>query len=189
MGLFKSLFGGGSTPAKDHLNAGNVCSSQRGYDKAITAFTEAIRLDPKCAGAYHNRGHAYFAKSDYANSIADCTEAIRLDPRNEGAYFIRGWSYSQIRQPAKAIPDFTQLIGLAPRNAGAYHLRGLCYANLGDDEIAIADFVEVARLDRKLLTLMSEPERLLGLFAKAEKRLEESKAAGDRDGNRGRASG
>jgi tetratricopeptide (TPR) repeat protein len=173
MGLLKSLFGAKSTSAEDCVNRGNVYSSHEEYGKAIAAFSEAIRLEPKCAGAYKNRGHAYFRKSQYDKAIADCTEALRLDPENEGAYFLRGWSYSQIQQAATAIPDLTQVIRLAPGNAGAYHLRGLCYANLGDNDKAITDFVAVARLNRKLLTPTSEPEWLLSLFAKAQKVLEE----------------
>jgi tetratricopeptide (TPR) repeat protein len=182
MGFFKLLFGARSTSAEDSFNRGTVYSRERKYDKAIAAFSEAIRLDPKCAGAYSNRGHAYFAKSEYDQAIADCSEALRLNPQNEGAYFLRGWSYSQIRQPAKAIPDFTQVIRRAPGHAGAYHLRGLCHANLGDQENAVADFVEVARLDRKLLTPRSEPEWLIRLFAKAEKLFEESRHGGGSEG-------
>jgi tetratricopeptide (TPR) repeat protein len=53
------------------------------YVKAIAAFTEAILLEPTCASAYSNRGHAYFAKSKYDKAISDCTEGLRLDPQNE----------------------------------------------------------------------------------------------------------
>ena len=64
--------------------------SKTDYDKAISDFTEAIRLDPKSALYYDHRGNAYyskednqaFRKADYGNAISDFTEAIRLDPKN-----------------------------------------------------------------------------------------------------------
>ena len=51
------------------------------HDKAIADCTEAIRLDPKDAKAYCNRGVAYGSKGEYDKAIADFTEAIRLDPK------------------------------------------------------------------------------------------------------------
>ena len=50
------------------------------YDRAISDFTEAIRLDPKLASAYYNRGIAYENKGEHDKAIADYTEAIRLEP-------------------------------------------------------------------------------------------------------------
>ena len=49
-------------------------------DRAITDFSEAIRLNPLLASAYHDRGVAYRAKGDQRRAIADHADAIRLDP-------------------------------------------------------------------------------------------------------------
>ena len=57
---------------------------------AIADFSEAIRLNPKDAVAYNNRGVAYYAKSDLDRAIADFNEAIRLDPKDAIAYNNRG---------------------------------------------------------------------------------------------------
>ena len=51
------------------------------YDRAIADYDEAIRLDPRYAVAYYNRGVAYCDKGDYDRAIADYNEAIRLDPK------------------------------------------------------------------------------------------------------------
>src|SRR5262249_4612520 len=63
------------------------------YDKAIADFSEAIRLDPKDALAYHRRGLVWYEKKEYSKSITDYSEAIRLDPKNALAYYNRGVSY------------------------------------------------------------------------------------------------
>ena len=59
-------------------------------EKAIADYTEAIRLDPKDAKAYYNRGVAYGEKGERDKAIADFTEAIRLNPKMAWAYIFRG---------------------------------------------------------------------------------------------------
>src|SRR5262249_4340560 len=53
---------------------------QRNYDRAVSDFSEAIRLDPRKADAYGPRGAAHAQKKEYARAISDCTEAVFLDP-------------------------------------------------------------------------------------------------------------
>ena len=67
-------------------------------DRAIADYTEAIRLDPKYANAYSNRGVAYSDKGDKDRAIADFTEAIRLDPKYADAYNNRGFAYREQRR-------------------------------------------------------------------------------------------
>ena len=43
-------------------------------------YTEAVRLNPKDATAYRNRGVSYEKKGDYDKSISDYSEAIRVHP-------------------------------------------------------------------------------------------------------------
>ena len=57
---------------------GVVYANQGNYDKAISDFTEAIRLDPQFAPAYYNRGTAYLHKGDHAKANADFATARRL---------------------------------------------------------------------------------------------------------------
>ena len=43
---------------------------------------EAIRLDPKFAGAYIDRCWAWNLKNEPDRAMADCNEAIRLKPKS-----------------------------------------------------------------------------------------------------------
>src|SRR5499433_959652 len=69
---------------------GNRQAGYRDFDAAITDYSEAIRLDPKYALAFHNRGAAYANKGDRDRAIADYDEAIRLDPQYALAFCNRG---------------------------------------------------------------------------------------------------
>jgi len=58
---------------------GNTYTDNHDYDRAIAAVSEAIRLDPKSAGAFISRGVAW-EKRRHDQAIADFSEAIRLEP-------------------------------------------------------------------------------------------------------------
>jgi tetratricopeptide (TPR) repeat protein len=60
------------------LNRGCAYQSKHGYEKAIADYTEAIRLDPRCAGAYFNRGLALRKKGESAKAEEDFAQAKKL---------------------------------------------------------------------------------------------------------------
>jgi tetratricopeptide (TPR) repeat protein len=59
--------------------------SDKKYDRAIDAYSAAIRRDPKYVYAYIGRGDVYSAKGDLDRALADYDQAARLDPRNQEA--------------------------------------------------------------------------------------------------------
>jgi tetratricopeptide (TPR) repeat protein len=119
-------------------------------DRAVMAYTEAIRFDPRYPVAYNNRGVAYGAKGDYEHAIADYTEAIRLNPKVASAYANRGRAYRSKGDYERAIGDYTKAIRLDSKYAAFYNNRGLAYASKGDNDHAITNYTEAIRLDPKL---------------------------------------
>jgi tetratricopeptide (TPR) repeat protein len=75
------------------------------YDRAIATANEAIRLDPKNATAFNNRGMAYYNKGDYDRAIADFNEAIRLNPNFFTAFSNRGCAYESKGDKDQAIAE------------------------------------------------------------------------------------
>ncbi len=76
--------------AQQAWEQGNAACLHGDFDLAIRHYTEALRLDPKCAKAYFSRGRAYETKGDQGKAVADYTAAIRLDPEYAEAYCNRG---------------------------------------------------------------------------------------------------
>ena len=128
--------------AKSHVDAHE-------YDRAISDYTEAIRLNPKNAAMFAQRALVYAAKREYDQAIADCTEAIRLDSKNASTYFGRGLAFMSKDDCDNAIADFTEAIRLEPTDAYTYRFRGDAYRINDDYESAIADCTEAIRLDSK----------------------------------------
>jgi tetratricopeptide (TPR) repeat protein len=119
------------------------------FDKAIAAFSEAIRIEPKDPETFRDRARAYAEKGDLDKAIADHTEVIRLEPCPK-AYWSRGDIYVQKGDYGNAIADYTQVIRLAPDSPIGFWYRGGAYLKKRDFDKAIAEYTEAIRVKPKL---------------------------------------
>jgi tetratricopeptide (TPR) repeat protein len=150
-----------SDRGKAYQALGKAEQAQRDFDKAkellaneaqyaiqttIQGFDKAIRLNPKDAHIYYERGQAYAKLGQTQRSIQDFDEAIRLDPKSSLAYGPRGDAYVKLGQTERAISDYDQAIRLDPTNATYYSDRGNAYHALGNAEQAQRDFDKAKEL-------------------------------------------
>ena len=95
-------------------------------------MNEAIRLDPKIAVAYSNRGAAWWGKKEYDKAIGDYNEAIRLDPKYADRYESLAWLMATC--PDAKHRDGRKAVELATR---ACELNEAAYAEAGDFDKAV----------------------------------------------------
>lgn len=132
--------------AADFKNAGSYHADQKRYDRAVAAFTRAIRLAPSDPDAYVLRGSAHAARGDYAAAAADYNRALALDPKYAWAYHNRGELYRLLRQDDRALADFGRSLEHNPQYALAYYDRSLVYRARGDLDRARADYRQALAL-------------------------------------------
>jgi tetratricopeptide (TPR) repeat protein len=101
-------------------------------DIALGDLNEALRLDPKLALAYSNRGIVWAYKQEYDKAVADHSEAIRLDPKYALAYNNRGTAWWDKQEYDKAVADYSEAIRLDPKDAWAYNARAWLWAMCPD---------------------------------------------------------
>jgi tetratricopeptide (TPR) repeat protein len=101
--------------AEEFFEQGKKNSSVENADKAIENYSKAIKINPKFAKAYNNRGIAYIWKKNYDLAIADFNKAIELDPNNGKVYNNRAIVYSYQGKTDKARQDLNkaQSLGIA----------------------------------------------------------------------------
>ncbi len=75
-----------------HFNRGNILILLHDYDLAVSAYTEAIAIDPTFPDAYYNRGVAYILQGNRQQGLADLSQAGELGIYN---------AYSLIKQYSK----------------------------------------------------------------------------------------
>lgn len=81
--------------------------------EALADYTEAIRLNPKMAEAYYNRG-LIRAKTDMERAVNDWTAAINADPSFAEPYYNRGLVMAEIGEVDLCIADFSKYLELVP---------------------------------------------------------------------------
>jgi len=105
---------------------------------AFESYDMAIKLDPKHANAYSNRGVAYNDMGDFKNAIESYNIAIQLEPNHVNGFLNCGYTYNCMGDFKSAIESCNMAINLDPNHANAYNNRGYTYNCMGDFKNAIA---------------------------------------------------
>lgn len=97
---------------------GNSFMTSKKYDEAITAYSQAIELDPTNPIYYSNRAAAYSSKGDHLSAIGDSEMAISVDPSFVKAYHRLGHAQYSLGDFKAAADAFSRGLALDPNNAG-----------------------------------------------------------------------
>lgn len=136
----------GQVSAADFFARGSELLREGDHDKAITAVSVAIALEPSNNEYRLMRAALYAAKGDKDQAIADCDKAILQDPNFREAFVVRGETLLSKGDYDLAIADFDEAIRLGDKDAGIYAERGLAWGGKSNYDRAIADFDEAIRL-------------------------------------------
>ena len=136
-----------SVSAETYFYRGNEKYLMTSYEDAITAYNEAIRLQPDFANAYVNRGLAKEKLGQHEAAIVDYSSAIKIDPELAGAYNNRGSVQRRLGQHFLALEDLSTAIQLDPHYVKAYVNRGNTKNSLGHPNEALEDFNTALDLD------------------------------------------
>jgi tetratricopeptide (TPR) repeat protein len=114
-------------------------------------YNAAIKLNPRSAYAYNNRGAAYQRRGDYARASADYGEVTRLQPENIDAWNARCWVRAVSgRETQAALADCNKALSIKPDSADVLDTRGFVHLKLGQYDNAIKDFDAALKLDNEL---------------------------------------
>ena len=126
------------------------------WDRAIAAESQAVRLHPKYAVAFHGRGKAKVGKEDYAGAVEDFTASIVLFEMRGGlekyltveqpsaeyidCYRTRGVALSHLNKYNEGIADLSIALRLRKDDPKLFYERGYLEEKGGRKNEAIADY-------------------------------------------------
>jgi tetratricopeptide (TPR) repeat protein len=147
--FFDFLYGGRSDdPSSGPTRRGNAFLKAGDHVSAIEQFSEAIRLNPRCAGAHNNRAAARWELGDHDAAIKDLSEALQIDPHNALALFNRSVMWSHVGNLSDALNDLSDLISVSRKDTEVIAFRGYLYMQQRNFDAAIADYTDVIRMNR-----------------------------------------
>ena len=112
----------------------NVYNILEQYQKSISDYNEAIRLQPDNIKAIAGRGSAYEVEGKFQEAIDDFTQVIKLSPRYDPVYFARGTAYFATAQYVLAVKDFQESVKLNPT-----YLYGILWLHIARTKTGVAD--------------------------------------------------
>jgi tetratricopeptide (TPR) repeat protein len=144
-GVLRSI----GNPAWVYWQRGRAHAEHKDYNRAIAAYTEALRIDPEYVRAYVDRGHALLWTGDEDRASADYLQALQRESATAPICYCLGLAHYNQGAFAHAIASYTEALRIEADFALAQNGRGLAFAAQGDYDQAIADFTAALRADPK----------------------------------------
>lgn len=104
------------------------------HTKALADLDEAIRLDPKCASAYGNRGLQHAKLGNLDRALADSERSLELEPTCAVFYNNRGFIRQARGEFRLAVADYQSAMRLDPKHPNAYKNLAMLRATCRDRE-------------------------------------------------------
>ncbi len=106
-----------------HMDLGNAYAKEGNFPKAVSAFQEALRLDPEMTAAANNLGNSQFMMSQFDKAIEAYRRVLALNPRHQDARFNMAFAYFHQRKIKEALAECETLLRQDPQNPKALQLK------------------------------------------------------------------
>jgi tetratricopeptide (TPR) repeat protein len=129
------------------MNRGNAYRAQHDPVKALRDYDEALKLNPRNAGAYVNRAITLGQTDRFDEALKDYAEALRLNPKQWQAYYNRSADFSEQGQLEEALADLNKVTELNPTFVPAYITRAGIQMRMHRIDEAIRDCDKAAAIN------------------------------------------
>ena len=139
---------------------GDTLMSILEYPSAITAYDEALRLDPNSVPILLSKANAQLAVKDTGSALDTYRRVVALDSSNEAALRATAKLLASQARWRECLETLENLLRRRPNDVAALGLKGDVLTNLGRRPEALAAFEAAAALDPKDLNLKQKIEEV-----------------------------
>jgi len=145
----RSDAGGSDVRAAVLDQAGNAWLLAAEWDNAMTAFSNALTIDPAPSAQtkavlHYDRARGFAYVGEYTRAIADLDQTLSAVPGNLAALVLRAQSYRALGRIDEAANDIDAAIRQRPDNPAALYERGSIRYERGDVDAARKDWARAA---------------------------------------------
>ena len=133
--------------ARIHDLRGAVFMAVNDNDKAISAFTKALSIDPNLPYSFHRLGKCYENKGDIKQSEYNYKKAITLDNQQSVFYLDLGSLYFKIGNVQAALKNYQLAEKINPNQPVVLNNIGNCFTSLKQNQEAIRYFDKAIEID------------------------------------------
>jgi tetratricopeptide (TPR) repeat protein len=133
-------------PGSAAFERGYSYALQRRYELAASAFSTAIKLEPKSIEYYVERSRAYVALQDWKRAIEDFDKILKLDPRRDDIVLERARAFLQTGSFGAALMSAVEYLERVGPDADGFHCRAKAYLLTEDYNDAIGDLTAAIAL-------------------------------------------
>ncbi len=141
--------------AAEYYNIGNAFFELGQYEKAINAFSSALRFDPGLVKADYNLALTFARMKRSSEAEQVLKKLLADDPVNTNLMATLAWAYHLAGRDAEALSQYDAALAIAPENADAWYNSALILWKLERKQEALERF-------RRLLAVA--PDDSDGLF-------------------------
>ena len=133
-----------------HLILGNLFVKQEDWDGAISAYREALALDPEYKSAILGLADAYRLAARYQEAAAGYRRLLELDPNDNKAFYHLAEIHAAEGEYEEALEVLAGLEATGEERAPARNLKGECLLSLGRLDEAEAELRVALEMDDQL---------------------------------------
>jgi tetratricopeptide (TPR) repeat protein len=111
-------------------------------EKALSYYSEAIKINKADPEAFGNRGNIYFELQQDTLALLDYNTALALNPDYVPALSNKGALYSRRGIPDEGLRNLNRALELNPDYGPAYKNRGTTYLGIRQYDKAVSDFTK-----------------------------------------------
>ena len=119
-------------------NLGNAYHKIGKNKQAITAFKEALEINPMDEKAYNNLAISYHATGDYQQAVNSYHAALKINPDYAQAYYNLGYLYDTIGDKKQAATLYIRTLETNPDHIQAHNNLAAIFQADGNYKLAIA---------------------------------------------------
>jgi spermidine synthase len=126
---------------------GSLYNIKRWTSKAISYFTEVLRINPKYTKAHNELGIVLSKQGRLDEAISHFSEVLRINSGNAEAHYNLGLVLANQGRMTEAISHFSKALRINPKYTEAYNYLGVASAKQGRIDEAISHFSEALQIN------------------------------------------